>query len=325
MRRALHSLETWLLEKGKFVFHRADDMQGLWRVVKASVPPDCLTYSHGVHGYGSPGWLRVFAPHFWSETKAWQGVRSLLWVDAGDYIFLEDPAELAKYQGSFSPQQLLGVPFAHHKTVQLYDLQKLQNSDWTQLVADAVRSGYARHGKDHWCSLGEGNTLNELASRHADLFFHMPSSWSYEPWYELVDVGYGVVDFWTKKGGRMREAWKGRAFMGQSDFLSLQVHCPDWLETFVACVKHAWRARHVDLVFESCLPRANAASTRNLLNQSFTDSQSGQELTCGQRVHAVHFVSRFKALPWAVRFLNFWAGANVWNETRPARDLRLDV
>ena len=46
----------------------------------------------------------------------------------------------------------------------------------------------------------------------------------------------------------------------------------------------------------------------------------GQQSVCNAPVQGVHFVRAFHYVPWAHRFMNFWAGCEAWSLARQGKD-----
>ncbi|CAK0841356.1 unnamed protein product, partial [Prorocentrum cordatum] len=159
MRRALGTLEPWLRSRGQFRLYRAEAQEHVWRRVRAMFPADCLNFKarEGSHHYGSPGFLRLF-PH---EIVREPGARVVVWVDAGDFAFMSDPADLLVHHSAFGPEQMVAAPVLRELPFQIFDLPRLRRANWTQMVAVAAAEGYAERGPD-LCFYGEGRLFSAV-------------------------------------------------------------------------------------------------------------------------------------------------------------------
>jgi len=187
--------------------------------------------------------------------------------------------------------------------------------DWSRTVASVVDEGYQAMG-DEFCALGEGKVMSRLTlGERGKLWFWLPSSWAYEPWMEDFPI-LGLKDLWTYNPA----IWHMREFPGLVNFLVMHVYCPSFIQSLAQLLP----ADHVDDagLFALALLRSKNLHTAKKRNSSYTDWK-GQLLTCGERVHGAHLVRPFHYAPWAHRFLNFWAGANVWSVKATGRDLSM--
>lgn len=262
--------------------------------------------------YGSPGWLRLFA----HEIIDLPSVTAVLWVDAGDFIFFADPAELLSHFDRFGEEHIVGAPVSHALPFQLFDLQKMRSRGWNELVAAAFRSGYAQRGAQ-FCELGEGETVSALVSGEASLhvWYWLPSAWAYEPW-ELWLYGHGVLD----DAEALPFVWDLRPFSGMADFMSLDVPC---LGVEESLANFALQGRVSNSGWAGVLDLVVAQARSRWSNQTLTDDK-GQVVACGERVKAAHFVLPFHYVPWVHRVLNFWTGSGSWDaDWNSGRDLRV--
>uniref|UniRef100_A0A7S4Q804 Uncharacterized protein n=1 Tax=Alexandrium monilatum TaxID=311494 RepID=A0A7S4Q804_9DINO len=313
VRASLDKTEGWLLAKGRFEFYRVDQTLGhVWQRIHNLLPADCLNVrSH----YGPSGFLRLYAHEIIQDAS----VEVVLWVDAGDYVFMHNPAHLLQYHLRSTEEQVVGAPVGHPLPFQLYDLPRMRRANWSDVVAEVAREGYDEMGAE-FCGLGEGLTMNRLTQgARARFWFWLPSRWAYEPWTDWMP-GYGVGDLWTPMGGGMGAVWRDLIFPGLRRFQLIQVHCPSAVESLSTLAL-------LELHSSSQLDASNAHhvlrhESLRAYNQSFTDPK-GQFLSCNDRALGVHLVMPFHFLPWAHRFLNFWAGARVWDSRwSEGRELR---
>ncbi|CAE8618312.1 unnamed protein product, partial [Polarella glacialis] len=113
-------------------------------------------------------------------------VRVVAWVDAGDFVFLEDPAHLLAHRDLFGERRAVGIAGDANGVgglpLQVFDLPQMRQSNWFHLVAKVVRSEYAVLGPQ-LCELGEGRTLVAMLSKEVagpgneQLWYPLPSTW----------------------------------------------------------------------------------------------------------------------------------------------------
>lgn len=325
MRRAVGRLEPWLRARGRFSIYGPASQRRAWESIRRLVPRDCLTFSPH---YGGAGFLRLVA----HEVVTSRRVNPLLFVDAGDYVFQSDPSELLKFHQYFNPWTFAAAPISHPLPFQLFDLRAMRLHNWTNnFLAPAVQEGYARDGPA-LCELGEGWTLNILRNRFRDLWLDLPCDWAAEPWYEFM-AGHGVLDLWSndaRNEGR-EDVWRLREPAGIEDYMTLRVHCPGFLEIYGNLVAQSFdydiptRDGIKKNFLLASAEEARESAKLGITSQTYVDSK-GQLLTCGERIKGIHFVSPFHHVPWAHRYLNFWAGADVWHpKSEEGRDLRIGV
>ncbi|CAJ1383289.1 unnamed protein product [Effrenium voratum] len=324
LREAIETLEPSLRAKGSFRFYRQEELQTAWREINALVPPDCLQFSGH---YGDAGWLRMFPHLVIPESEA---VDALIWVDAGDFVFLEDPVELARHRENFdeddflgvADEQVLGLP------LQLFSLRRLRSHGgrWAELVTDAVHRGYAESG-DSFCRLGEGMGVVFLL-HHAEnrwVYYQLPHHWTYMPWAVwLPSTGTGSL--WASRSTLWRlpadPVWSDSVFPGLSDFTTLRVRCPSFLEELASYIRVATQTDMQELSPDE---QAEQWKHFRVTRDAVIVDEFEQRLGCEERAKAVHLPVMFHQVPWVHRFLNFWAGAEVWTGGAPARELRTDA
>ncbi|CAE7567468.1 unnamed protein product [Symbiodinium natans] len=319
LQTALASLEPWLRSRGSFRLYRVAELGDAWREIRALVPESCLQYSGH---YGSAGWLRVF-PHLVIPEA--EGVDQLVWVDAGDFIFLEDPAQLAQECGEFGEDHLIGVadPQVLGLPLQLFLLGRLRERAhlWAELVTSAVLRGYAERG-DGFCDLGEGLAFVYLlnGTEHSWVYHRLPHRWTYMPWAVWLPAR-GTGSMWASKELLWRlpadSVWRDSVFPGLLDFMAVRVKCPSFLEDIASYIRAA---------MEWDLQVMSADDGRRhfrLTQDAHILDEFQQRLDCEQRASAIHFAVLFHEVPWVHRFLNFWAGAEVWGASSATRELRI--
>lgn len=254
VRRALATLESWLKSRGRFKFYRGEALDSAWRQIMAAVPQDCLDYSAR---YGSAGWLRLFAHEIILDPE----VELVAWIDAGDYVFLEDPAHLLRYGEDFEGDEALGAPGLPNSwavlPLQLMDLPRLRRLFWSQLVVAKVQEGYASLGP-RLCELGEGRVVHALRNSEDTrrLWHQLPGTWAYEPWAMWLP-GHGIAGIWRHSASLrplLAESaaapspdadgalWLEAAFPGLVDFTTVRVHCPGFLEVIATHASGVQRA-----------------------------------------------------------------------------------
>lgn len=284
-----------------------------WRLVFDIVPPGCRARNVD---YGSPGWLRLFPQEIVRDPE----VHMLIWVDAGDYVFLDDPAGIVAQRSLFKPHHVAGAPLAHALPFQLYDLRRMRKANYTETIRKLVQEGYAQDG-DGFCNLGEGHAVGRLTHYlpWKNQWHFFSSDWAYEPWMEWSPT-MGLTDIWGGRGTAFQVVWNNRVFPGLRDFTTLLVHCPEFLEGWAHYMVYAGKPPDVS-EYGVGVGIGMSYERQRLENDSFTDWK-GQQLTCNMRARGTHLVLPFHFVPWVHKFLNFWAGANVWDKDhRKGRDL----
>ncbi|CAK0795412.1 unnamed protein product [Prorocentrum cordatum] len=300
--------------------YREDTLHQAWRQVRATVPPDCLAFSRR---YGSAGWLRLFAQDIVKDEE----VHALIWVDAGDYIFLQDPSRLLDH---YSTAYTFWAPGSATSwgalPLQVFNMRQMRRRSWREMVLKAVREGYSVHGAE-FCSLGEGRTMYQLrAGSEGVLWQSLPSTWAYEPWAAWLP-GYGTVNVWSKiraikwllqAGGAV---WEKAFFPGLVDFTSVSVRCLPLVEAVTSHILSVERGALTISDGDADMMMHYRRQSR--ANATFEDGIS-QRVQCDERVQGLHLPSPYHFVPWAHRFLNFWAGQPVWeaNTHEAHRDLR---
>jgi len=133
--------------------------------------------------------------------------------------------------------------------------------------------------------------------------------------------GHGVRDLWTNLSVDLGVVWRERAFPGLWSFQLLLIHCPSALESLAT---QALLSLHATSPLDaSIVNRARHHEDIMASNGTFVD-QLGQVLKCNEPALGVHFVKPFHSVPWVHRFLNFWAGAQMWDLSgEKGRDLRI--
>ncbi|CAE7200651.1 unnamed protein product [Symbiodinium sp. CCMP2456] len=304
---ALASLEPWLLSRGSFRLYRVEELHAAWSEIRALVPESCLQYSSH---YGSAGWLRVFPHLVIPEAEA---VEELVWVDAGDFIFLDDPAELAKECDAFHEDHLIGVadPQVLGLPLQLFLLPRLRERAhlWAELVTGAVLRGYAEKG-DGFCNLGEGLAFVYLLNNteHSWMYHLLPHRWTYMPWAVWLPAR-GTGSIWASQELLWRlpadSVWRDSVFPGLLDFMAIRVRCASFLEDIASYIRAAmeWDLQSISA--------DNGRKHFRLTQDAQIVDEFQQSLACEERASAVHFAVLFHQVPWVHRFLNFWAGAEA--------------
>ncbi|CAE7463160.1 unnamed protein product, partial [Symbiodinium necroappetens] len=317
---ALASLEPWLRSRGSFRLYLVEALRDAWSEIQALVPESCLQYSGH---YGSAGWLRVFPHLVIPEAEA---VEELVWVDAGDFIFLDDPAELAKECDAFHEDHLIGVadPQVLGLPLQLFLLPRLRERAhlWAELVTGAVLRGYAEKG-DGFCNLGEGLAFVYLLNNtdHSWMYHLLPHRWTYMPWAVWLPAR-GTGSIWASQELLWRlpadSVWRDSVFPGLLDFMAIRVRCASFLEDIASYIRAAMEWDLQSISADDGRKHFRLTQDAQILDEF------QQSLACEERASAVHFAVLFHQVPWVHRFLNFWAGAEVW-VPRPTdvRELRI--
>ena len=234
---ALHGLEPGLAARAKqFEVHSEEVILPFFNKLARIIPPDCLGYSSK---FGDSGWIRLLAHEVFTRPR---NFTQLIYVDAGDFVFLDDPALMLEHAQEFRGQQVAGGPFGGAIPVQVLDLVKMERAYWTRIVQRIVSQEVSQHGGGA-CGLGEGHMTGVL-SRISELWHDFDSHWAVEPreFGGVQGTGGGVRDVW-----RMPALWDLRVYPGLLDWTSVQVHCPLFSEGFL------------NMIFEGEIPADSAA------------------------------------------------------------------
>jgi len=316
MHRALATLEWWLKAKGTFQFHHIRTLEKTRQKVRDMVPHSCLKDNSR---YGSIGWVRLF-PHEVVDAA----VDAVLWVDAGDFVFLDDPAKVLSYIKKFSSEQFIGAPTSHALPFQLFDMVKLRatSQKWDDMLANVAEEGFRKRGAE-FCNLGEGFAVHALTVREdlKRIWYWMPSTWAFEPWADWL-LGHGVKDIWSHRvadGQGFPEVWTARSHPGLESFMGMKIYCPPFTVSLITHILSGWTNSVANIA--SGLLRSRASHLMAQSNGTFGDSKN-QALRCNEKVHALHFVYPFHSVPWVHRMLNFWAGSDVWSAEAMHREKR---
>ncbi|CAE7221327.1 Larp4b [Symbiodinium sp. CCMP2592] len=288
-----------------FELHGEDVLRHLFKLLRENVVPGCLGFTKL---YGDSGWIRLFAHELLANRPE---VDLLVFIDAGDYIFLEDVSRILMQRRHFRASQVAATTRGAHQLLQLLDLPRMRRHDFTKIVSKTNREGF-ESAPSTFCEIGEGYTTDRLAM-NATLWRVMEEPWAVEP-KEHGGVqlrGGGVSNFWNEElDGAI---WRDRVYPGLfDDWTVLRVYCPLFLESFFATT------------FQGKLPPSSAqykflgwmvswyhrGSIGNwTLEESGFFSENFGHRRCNEKAWGVHFTAGLKSVPWARDFLNFWSGA----------------
>lgn len=300
MERALRNLEPWLRAKGRFEMHGEAFFNTFFASLRTWIPEGCLGYAPH---FGDAGWVRIFITEVFRDRPE---IEHLIFVDAGDFVFLEDPAKILQERVRFQDAHVLGAPQMCGLALQLFDLPRMRQLGWTKFVTERFRDWHAERG-DELCWLGEGGIFIRLVRDHNQLWHHFSAAWCYDPW-EFGKPHLGLEDLW------IGNTFEGRTYPGVRDWMTIYEDCPTFLESFVSVIFQGDlppRRNHYLMIEQTA-----AQSQMNRFGSLVLQDTFGKEFKCNDRYLGVHFSSMLKSLPWARRFLNYWAGAPVWGGDR---------
>ncbi|CAE7363139.1 Larp4b [Symbiodinium natans] len=303
-----------------FELHGEDVLQRFFRVLRANLGdlPGCLGQTKL---FGDTGWIRLFVHELFRHRP---DVALLVFVDAGDYVFLEDVSLVLRHRGQFGESQLAASPRDGDMPFQLLDLPRMRRLNFTKILSETVREGFGE-SPSYWCSLGEGVTTRALA-QNASLWHVFEEPWIVEPREHggVQGRGGGVKNVWKKPAPRPDDAaiWRDRVYPGLFDWTVLHVHCPLFVETFLATTLEGSlppsRSQYKFLGWV-VRPFHSASIVNATLEASGVHNGHLSFLRCNEKALGVHFTSTLKSVPWGRNFLNFWAGAgNLGRDGRRA-------
>eukprot|EP00929_Paragymnodinium_shiwhaense_P006304 TRINITY_DN1094_c0_g2_i3.p1 TRINITY_DN1094_c0_g2~~TRINITY_DN1094_c0_g2_i3.p1 ORF type:complete len:611 (+),score=98.11 TRINITY_DN1094_c0_g2_i3:214-1833(+) len=309
VKQALEDLEPWLRQKGRYNLIASKSLQHVWEKINELLPKECRA---ATKRYGAVGWLRMF-PHEVFRDEQYKGIGNLIWVDAGDYVFLNDPFLAAAPH--FSPGQVAASPFSNTLEFQVFNLKKMRayRKNWTEVLERTVRQGIEEKGVEDFCGLGEGTAMGLLSRSEStsylwggNVYVTLLSDWAMVPYMPWI-VRDGLMDVWDrpKLGFFASTPWDRpptmtflkRLYPGLVDFMTLRQYCG----TF-----------HEALMYRVVDPTASGAVVAAIDDLAETSSEAerpanihGQLFRCGLRASGVHFPSGFHHVPWVHRFLNY--------------------
>eukprot|EP00929_Paragymnodinium_shiwhaense_P088601 TRINITY_DN48917_c0_g1_i2.p1 TRINITY_DN48917_c0_g1~~TRINITY_DN48917_c0_g1_i2.p1 ORF type:complete len:610 (+),score=121.90 TRINITY_DN48917_c0_g1_i2:190-2019(+) len=312
MTEALAHLEPWLRQRGRYTLYGEEVLQSFMGTLRTRLPPSCLGRSSS---FGDVGWLRLFVHEVIPKDS---GVDLLIFVDAGDYVFLEDPAKILQYRDAFSDTVVAGGPSSWAALpLQLFDLPRMRRSTWSQEVATTTRR-MIDEGYDA-CRLGEGELTYQLSLTS---FWHQfDIHWVFEP-HEYMIPTMGWKNIWDVEGteefaGRSR-VWEERVYPGLRDWHGMYVHCPLFTELLMqaAFTTECPPPKPYFAAVEAVAMRAQRYTLDNAtVDYVMYQDERCKFLQCNRRVMGVHFMADLKTVPWVWDFLNYWVGERVWFKT----------
>eukprot|EP00930_Biecheleria_cincta_P097232 TRINITY_DN88956_c0_g1_i1.p1 TRINITY_DN88956_c0_g1~~TRINITY_DN88956_c0_g1_i1.p1 ORF type:complete len:522 (+),score=51.69 TRINITY_DN88956_c0_g1_i1:202-1767(+) len=292
---ALDKLEPWLHDKGRFEFYGEDVFTSFLPTLQKIVPQDCLGYSQH---FGAAGWVRLFMHEILQDRSE---VDQLIFVDAGDYVFLNDAANALHERSMFRETHAIGAPQFGHLAFQLLDLPRMRELRWSKYVSELVATGYAKHG-EKFCWLGEGQAFADAYNDNTHEWWHvMPGAWCFEP-YEFGQRDLGMSDSWSQ--GVMQR----RIYPGVRDWMNIHVHCTSFVEAFLQALSQSELPPTDDQVHDASEEAAMAHSVR-LVSAEMTFQAT--KFKCNEAFLGIHFSGDLKSLHWVHYFLDFWAGRKV--------------
>ena len=287
-----------------FELHGEDVLRHFFKLLEANIVPGCLGQTKL---FGDAGWIRLFVHELFIHRPE---VDLLIFVDAGDYVFLEDVSRILVQRRNFRTSQLAASPRNGDMPFQLLDLPRMRQNGFTKILSETVREGF-ESAPSYYCSLGEGVTTKKLASNET-LWHVFEEPWVVEPREHggIQIRGGGVNNLWNKEvDGAI---WRDRVYPGLFDWTVLRIHCPLFLESFFATTLEGKlppsRSQYKFLGWAVRVYHRGSLSN-STLEESGLHSAHLSYLRCNEKAWGVHFTSTLKSMPWGRNFLNFWAGA----------------
>ncbi|CAE7715414.1 Larp4b [Symbiodinium sp. CCMP2592] len=294
-----------------FELHGEAVLHHFFKLLRASIVPACLGQTKH---FGDAGWIRLFVHEL---LRSRPEVDLLVFVDAGDYVFLKDVSQILIQRQHFRASQLAASPRGAAMPFQLLDLQRMRRQNFTRILSEAVREGFESDGQ--FCSLGEGFATERLAS-NARLWHVFEEPWVVDP-REHGGVqlrGGGVHNVWNNEvDGAI---WRDRVYPGLFDWTVLRVHCPLFLESFFATALQGKlppsRSQYKFLGWAVGWYHLGSIGNWTLEETGLLGGDHSF-VRCNEKASGVHFTSTLKSVPWARNFLNFWSGATELGRDGP--------
>ena len=230
MRQCLYKLQrdepTLAARAAAFELHGEDVLRKYFQLLQRSIVPGCLGQTQL---FGDAGWIRLFVHELFRDRP---DLTLLVFVDAGDYVFLEDVSLVLRQRGQFKKNQVGASPRDGDMPFQLLDLPRMRRANFTKILVDLVRSGFQEF-PSYYCSLGEGVTTRQL-TKNASLWHIFDEPWVVEPREHggLQARGGGMKDVWHPL--HSGSVWQDRVYPNLFDWTVLQVHCPLFSESLLA-------------------------------------------------------------------------------------------
>lgn len=281
--------------------HGPEVMTPFFRRLRSTVLSHCDRESHRY--YNDAGWLRLFVHEILTN------VEFVIFVDAGDYIFLEDPALLLQHRSDFGPEQLIGAPAGGHWTVQLTNIARMQQANFTRIVLEAIP---ARQDGKFQCGMGEGLTLGNLASM--PIWHQFDQTWCFEPREQTsLHSSEWQVDVWGKN------IWNERIYPGARAWTDVVLHCPSFIEGYMSLLGKMGvqpiRLSDYTMAYSMAVDWdwANMYNA-SLLAGYICETDLCNTAFCNQKIKGLHFPAGLKAVPFWRKFMDFWIGHAVWEK-----------
>ncbi|CAE7365753.1 Larp4b, partial [Symbiodinium pilosum] len=287
-----------------------DILRQFFKVLRANIEPGCLGQTEL---FGDSGWIRLFVHELFRHRS---DVATMVFVDAGDYVFLEDVSLVLSQRQHFSASQLAASPRHGEMPFQLLDLRRMRRANFTKILSEIVKSRIDSE-TEIWCSLGEG-MFTKVLSQNTSLWYTFDEPWVVEPREHggVQARGGGVNNLWRKTvddaSWQDDAIWQDRVYPGLFDWTVLRIHCPLFLESFLA-ITLAGKVPPSRSQYKFLGWSVRSYHLGSVINATLEDSGLHYGhlsfLRCNERALGVHFTSTLKRVPWGRNFLNFWAGA----------------
>eukprot|EP00928_Gymnodinium_smaydae_P010060 TRINITY_DN13779_c0_g2_i1.p1 TRINITY_DN13779_c0_g2~~TRINITY_DN13779_c0_g2_i1.p1 ORF type:complete len:650 (-),score=39.64 TRINITY_DN13779_c0_g2_i1:196-2118(-) len=321
----LRSILTTVLEPelqrraAAFEFHGTESMQRGWPAIEKAVPRECLMYNWR---YGAPGFMRLFPQEVFTEEL---GVEHLIWLDAGDYVFFSDPAEMLRVHFSALKRKahaMASYPAETPFAVQVFNLTAMREGDWNSLVEALMQKEWnARVGNEdaiNWlCYRAEGSMMLRMTREYPDVFLPFEGNWAFEPRLPVED---SVLD--SPHGDSLYAdnnvlAWESLEYIGLINPMQAYIYCPQFADLFVHNLRYWSTSPFFSVELAQILEITNA--TVDFMQEPFREPPSvGRQIyVCGSPISALHLIRQFHYnLPWSTRLLDFWSNSSgLWRNS----------
>ncbi|CAE8708571.1 unnamed protein product, partial [Polarella glacialis] len=274
----------------------------------ARLPPQCL---HTFMGHSA--FARGVFIH-----NVLRDVKRVIYMDIGDVLVFADIVELWDQFELFSEAQLVGIASENgvgmkqgyhyggaegeawiNTGILLLDLEKQRKGHFE---LELLRTAWA---EEKACALADMSLLGWLLQRNPDWRYHLSSLWHYMPSAHWKASEYDVS--WVNRSWppELRGLQLFPGLLGPSD---MEHPCPMWYEVLGEAT-NALAYEHTangDKGRETIRLMVEDSKLDHLAPNPWNSDSFTADCTCGARVRLVHFVSRYKWLPWARKLLAYW-------------------
>ena len=155
------TFDLWRQPESNWIWPYGEDILKKFFVrLRSRLPVDCLgATSH----FGDAGFIRLFVHEVLADTD----VELLVFADAGDFVFLDDPAKILKHRLLFNESHMAAGPAGEGLPLQLFDLPRMRKGNWSDFVVNRANDLWFKGGNGTgWkstCRLGEGYLMKSMS------------------------------------------------------------------------------------------------------------------------------------------------------------------